>query len=145
MPLEPVEAKTEVEVTGVAPPPPGKVTVTLVAKLFGLIPAPGVKVSADTIEAVTDASGTASLILDEGVSYTVRLTAWWIQTEEFKIEKAAEAKVEIAVMPSILLWTAGSAGLGGLTYVFTEKVFPSALVGGAVFSIWPIMRYMSKR
>jgi hypothetical protein len=73
------------------------------------------------------------------------LTAWWMQTEEFKIEKAVEAKVEIAVMPSILLWAAGSAGLGGLTYVFTEKALPSALVGGAVFSVWPIMRYMSKR
>jgi hypothetical protein len=145
MPYQAAEKTAEITVSGVAPPPPGKVTVTLIAKLFGLIPASGVKVSADTIEAVTDASGTASLTLDEGAAYTVRLTAWWMQTEEFKIEKAVEAKIEIAVMPSILLWTAGSAGLGGLTYVLTENKPASLIVGGGMFSVWPIMRYISRR
>jgi hypothetical protein len=148
MPYQAAEKTTQISVSGAAPPPtapPGKVTVTVVAKLFGLIPASGVKVTADTVEAVTDESGTAYLTLDEGASYTVRLTAWWMQTEEFKIEKAAEAKLEIAVMPSILLWLAGSAGVGGIAYIFTGKALPSALVAGATFAVWPIMRYTYKR
>jgi hypothetical protein len=145
MPYQLAEKTTQISVSGAPPPPPGKVTVTVVAKLFGLIPASGVKVTADTVEAVTDESGTAYLTLDEGASYTVRLTAWWMQTEEFKIEKAAEAKLEIAVMPSILLWLAGSAGVGGIAYIFTGKALPSALVAGATFTVWPIMRSTSRR
>jgi hypothetical protein len=152
MPYQTAEKTTQISVSGAAPPPappptapPGKVTVTVVAKLFGLIPASGVKVTADTVEAVTDESGTAYLTLDEGAPYTVRLTAWWMQTEEFKIEKAAEAKLEIAVMPSILLWLAGSAGVGGIAYIFTGKALPSALVAGATFAVWPILRYAPRK
>lgn len=144
MPYNPASKSTAVEVVG-PPPPPGKVTVTVVVKLFGLIPAPGVDVEADGVKAVTDGTGTAVLTLDEGGSYTVKLSAWWIHPKELRIESAVTETREVAVLPSLLLWSLGSAGAGGLAYYVSDNAYAGLGVGGGVFAVWPISYYILEK
>ena len=124
---------------------PGQVVVTIVVKLFNLIPLAGVKVTADEVEEETDWNGEAKLLLNEGESYDVKVEAWWIHPKTFTIESAAEETIEVPVLPSILLWAAGSLSVGGVTYLATKNTPASLLLGGGMFSIWPIGYYILEK
>jgi hypothetical protein len=142
MPYEPKTAAKPVEVTGV---PPGKARLTVSVRLLGLIPLRNVKVTVDGFEVYTGADGTAFLDLDVGRGYEGRAEHLLMDTASFKIDKLEkDAAVVVRAIPSLLVWTIGSASASGLAYLTTGDLKKTAATGVGLELVWVALKRFYK-
>jgi hypothetical protein len=142
MPYEPKTAAKPVEVTGV---PPGKARLTVSVRLLGLMPLRNVKVTVDGFEVYTGADGTAFLDLDVGRGYEGRAEHLLMDTASFKIDKLEkDAAVDIRAIPSLLVWTIGSASASGLAYLAARDLGKTAATGVGLELVWVALKRFYK-